>query len=644
MKPIAPLLAILACVVIPGSAAARDTLIRGARVFDGSGAPAVVRDVLVRGDRIVAVAPRLRRATGTTVIDARGLTLIPGLHDLHTHLRSPGYDAPDDLGKAYAGYLLRGVTTVNDFSVSGEMLAPIRQMVASGAVVAPHLQLAVRVGVPGGHGTEYGWGSFFTLQAATPAAAHVAMATALPYKPDMIKVFADGWRYGRDSDLNSMNQPTLAAIVADAHKTGIPVITHTVTLQGDKIAAAAGVDAVGHGVGDALVDEALIASMKAHRTAYIPTLVVYEPQQTRQLEPGETRALTPAESAFEASQAVDRAKPIAAYDATRWAIIQENIRRLKAAGIRIGIGTDAGIEGVYHGPGTIREIGWLTRLGFTPAEALVAATATSADILGQSGDHGRIAPGQRADLVLVAGKPDERIADLWNVARVFVSGREIALAPLRALVAGAAPTPLPVRVMPGPIDTGTRRDGRTDLDTLPVESTDSGIDHSHLDFVQPGSEDPRNIAKPRFLVAQMGAKARPFAQLILPLTPGAIQLADARGFTGVAFDARGNGAYDLLFDSYALSGDAWFRTGFTAGETRRSVHIPFTAFASRDASATLDLARLRALIVRLEGGPGGKAWLQLDNVRFYKDGAPDDHAAPQPAPATRNPQQYNEAN
>ena len=649
MKRIAPLLAILACVVIPGSAAARDTLIRGARVFDGSGEPAVVRDVLVRGDRIVAIGPRLRRATGTTVIDARGLTLIPGLHDLHTHLRSPGYDAPDDLGKAYAGYLLRGVTTVNDFSVSGEMLAPIRQMVApkeagGGAVVAPHLQLAVRVGVPGGHGTEYGWGSFFTLQAATPAAAHVAMATALPYKPDVIKVFADGWRYGRDSDLNSMNQPTLAAIVADAHKAGLPVITHTVTLQGDKIAAAAGVDAVGHGVGDALVDDALIASMKAHRTAYIPTLVVYEPQQTRQLDPGEARALTPAESAFEASQTTDRAKPIAAYDATRWGIMQENIRRLKAAGIRIGIGTDAGIEGVYHGPGTIREIGWLTRLGFTPAEALVAATATSADILGQSGDHGRIAPGQRADLVLIEGKPDERIADLWNVARVFVSGREIALAPLRALVAGTSPTPLPVRVMPGPIDTGTRRDGRTDLDTLPVESTDTGVDHSHLDFVQPGSDDPRSTAKPRFLIAQMGAKARPFAQLILPLTPGAIQLADARGFTGVAFNARGSGAYDLVFDSYALPDDAWFRTGFTAGETRRSVHIPFSTFASRDPRAMLDLARLRALIVRLEGQPGGKAWLQLDNVRFYKDGAPDDHAAPQPAPVARNPQHYNEAN
>lgn len=645
MKWAAAFLALLSMSPVCAAAGPDDAvIIRGARVFDGTGAPATIGDVLLRGDRIVAVGPHLRKPRGARSIDARGLTLIPGLHDLHTHLRSPGYDAPDDLGKAYAGYLLAGVTSVNDYSVSGEMIAPIRQMVASGAVAAPHLELAVRVGVPGGHGTEYGWGAFFTLQAATPAAAHVAMATALPYQPNLIKVFADGWRYGRDSDLNSMNVPTLSAIVADAHKAGLPVITHTVTVQGDRVAAMAGVDAVGHGAGDAPIDDDLIALMKAHHTAYIPTLVVYEPQQTRRFEPDEQRALTPPEAAFEASHAAQSSKPVAAYDAKRWAIMQDNVRRLKAAGVRIGVGTDAGIEGVYHGPGTLREIWWLTKLGFTPAEALVAATATSADILGQSADNGRIAPGQRADLVLIAGRPDDRITDLWKVARVFVSGREIALAPLRALVNGAAPTPLPLHIMPGPIDTGARGDGRTDLDTLPVESTDSGVDHSHLDFVRPGSDDPKSPDRPVFLIAHMGAKPRPFAQLVLPLTQGAVQLADARGFTGVAFDARGSGRYDLLFDSYAINDDDWFRTGFEAGEVRHTFHIPFSAFASRDAKAQLDLTKLRALIVRLEGKPGGKAWLQLDNIRFYRERASDDRSAPLPAPGTRNPQHYSETN
>jgi imidazolonepropionase-like amidohydrolase len=608
--------AIAAAILLTGIGASaapeRPILIRGARVFDGTGAPAVVEDVLVRGDRIVAVGSHLRSA-GAKIIDARGLTLTPGLHDLHTHLRSPAYDAPDDLGKSWAGYLVNGVTSVNDYSVSGEMLQPIREMTGCGGIPAPHLQLAIRLGVPGGHGTEFGWGNFFTLQVATPRAAHAAMAQALPYHPDVIKVFADGWRYGRDADLNSMNEPTLAAIVGDAHAAGLPVITHTVTLEGAKVAAAAGVDSVGHGVGDALVDDELIGLMKAHHTAYIPTLVVYEPQEDRTFDPGEMAVFSPPEQYREKSRMAKVLAPVPAYEAKRWTIMQENIRRLKAAGIRIGIGTDAGIGGVYHGPATLREITWLTRLGFTPAEALVAATSTSAGIIGQDKDHGRIAPGMRADLVLYTGQPDQRIADLWTVARVFVSGREMPLAALRQLRNGATPTPLPVHKMAGPIDTGARSDGRTDLDTLPVESTEAGVDHSHLDYVRPDEGDDKRL----FLVAHMGGRPRPFAQLILPLSRGAIQLADARGFTGIAFEARGAGNYVMLFDSYGIDNDARFKAAFTADATAGEIRIPFSAFAPPEGGPALDLTKLRALIVQLQGDPGGKAWLQLKNVRFY---------------------------
>jgi hypothetical protein len=146
-----------------------------------------------------------------------------------------------------------------------------------------------------------------------------------------------------------------------------------------------------------------------------------------------------------------------------------------------------------------------------------------------------------------------------------------------------------------------------------VESTESGADHSRLEFVRPDE----GAAKRLFLVARMGSAPRPFAQLILPLTPGAIQLADARGFTGVAFDARGTGKYNLLFDSYAIGERDWFEAPFTAGAAAQEIRIPFSAFRSKDADAKLDLARLRALIVQLDGEPGGTAWLELGKVRFY---------------------------
>jgi imidazolonepropionase-like amidohydrolase len=604
-----------ALLALAGAASApaqeRSTLIRGARIFDGTGAPAIVGDVLVRGDRIVATGRAVRAPRGSRIVDARGLTLIPGLHDLHTHLRAPGFDAPDDLPKAYAGYLVNGVTSVNEFSLSPEMFAPVRAMTAPGRIAAPNLQLAARVGVPGGHGTEYGWGRQFTLEAATPRAAKLAMARALPYRPGIIKVFADGWRYGRSPSLNSMNQPTLAAIVEDAHAAGIAVITHTVTLEGAKVAAAAGVDALGHGIGDALVDDELIALMKAGRTAYVPTLVVYEPQEGRTFLPAEWRRLRPQERAREEARLAEQAGSAPPRESPRWTIMRENVRRLKAAGIRVGIGTDAGIGGVYHGSSALREIGWLAKLGFTPAEALAAATSVSADILRQGGGHGRIAPGQRADLVLTGGRPDEDLAHLHDVRRVFVAGREMPLERLERNLAHDRPSPLPVHAMKGPIHTGAGPAGRTDLDTLPVEGTDPGFDHSHLDLAQ----DPGGRL---LLMAGMGAAPQPFAELHLPLTQGSVQLADASGFSGIAFEARGAGDYALLLNSYAIHPRSWFRASFEAGGTRREIRIPFTAFESPLSEARLDPARLRALLFRLEGEPGGGAWLELGQVRFYQ--------------------------
>jgi imidazolonepropionase-like amidohydrolase len=598
--------------------AAPPILIAGARVFDGTGAPARVGDVLVEGDRIVAVGPKLKAPRGAKRIDGRGKTLIPGLHDLHTHLRSPALDAPEDLGKAWAAYLLAGVTTVNDYSVSGEMIAPIRALTSPGGPLwAPHLNQAVRFGVPGGHGTEFGWGHFFTMQAATPRAAHQLTPLALGYDPDVIKVFADGWRYGRDPDLNSMNEPTLAAIVHDAHAAGKPVVTHTVTLEGAKVAASAGVDALGHGVGDAPVDDELIALMRRNGTGYIGTTTVFEPQQTRVFSSGERALFNNDERGNEEAARADNPEPVLAYDSKRWAILNANIRALKAAGIPIGIGTDAGIGGVYHGSSAQREIRILVANGFTPAEALIAATRTSAALMHQEHDHGTIEAGMRADLVLVDGKPDEDIDDLWHIDRVWVGGREAPLAELRKLRDAPGMTPMPVHVMPGPVITGARGDGRTDLDTLPVATTDPGVDHSCLVAHQDEQHDHTGHDHATFLAAQMGAAPRPYVEWVLPLTRGTIEVADASRFAGIELAVRGRGEYHLILESYGLRGESWFRAPFTASATGDVIRIPFSAFVSRDARAKLDLAQLRALRVVLHGETGGTNSLELGAVRFY---------------------------
>ncbi len=169
---------------------------------------------------------------------------------------------------------------------------------------------------------------------------------------------------------------------------------------------------------------------------------------------------------------------------------------------------------------------------------------------------------------------------------------------------------LPRHRMAGPIL--ARAAGRTELGTLPVEGTDSGVDHSHLDIVRDGERT--------LLVAGMGASPEPFAELVLPLTRGAIQLADARGFAGIAIEVRGgSGRYSLLLDSYGVHSRARFRTGVEAGATLRELRLPFAAFRSPEPQAELDLSALRALVLRLHGEPGGTAWLELGRVGFYRD-------------------------
>ena len=108
-------------------------LIRGARVVDGTGAPARVADTLIRGGKIEAVGPGLTVPEGARVVDAAGRTLLPGLFDLHTHLSaSAATGVAGDWLKNLKAYLACGVTTVNDFAPYVEMYAPMRKLLASG--------------------------------------------------------------------------------------------------------------------------------------------------------------------------------------------------------------------------------------------------------------------------------------------------------------------------------------------------------------------------------------------------------------------------------------------------------------------------------------------------------------------------------
>ena len=115
-------------------------VILGARVVDGTGAPARAATVVIRGAKIETVTPDAAVPAGARVIDAAGQTLLPGLFDLHTHLSASAVTGlAGDWGKSLKAYLACGVTTVNDHATYGEMFAPLRQLLAAGTVIGPRL-------------------------------------------------------------------------------------------------------------------------------------------------------------------------------------------------------------------------------------------------------------------------------------------------------------------------------------------------------------------------------------------------------------------------------------------------------------------------------------------------------------------------
>ncbi len=638
----------------------------GATVVDGTAAEPQVATVIIRGDRIAAVGPKAEIPKGARIILADGQTLLPGLFDIHTHLPYSTTSLAPDWPKNLKAYLYCGVTSVADFGSYPEMFEPMRRLIAGGVVEAPHISFAARVSTPGGHGAEGGRGDFFTLEIQTPREARDAIRRVLPYQPDVIKAFTDGWRYNAAPDLTSMNEATLAALVDEAHKNRLKVLTHTVTLERDKIAARAGVDVIDHGAGNADADDELIRLLKQHGTTYASTLAVYEdhrnalasplaqaavepavkemmtaaraaqPAQaaatTRPAPPaprarGTARAAAPASAPRRAgaAPAAPEAPDTAAERARRWQHLTHNVATLYRAGIQLGNGTDAGETATFHGYAALHEMELAVAAGVPPLDAIRAATLNSARALGLERERGSIAPGKLADLVLVRGAPHKNIADIENIARVFFAGREVDRDQLAADIAAPGLTPIPpVKVAellddfePAANAPNTEDALRSKLDTRWMALTDAGADHS-LAIYQRVLRKPGDHALA--VAGHFSVAERPFVAAVLPLAHGGVEPADLRGYRGVSFDVRGDGEYRLVVPTRGLRTSNFFQTVFTAGPAWQTVSLDFALLRQPDQHQPISWTGddALALVFRMEGKPGEQRWLELDNLRLVK--------------------------
>ncbi len=578
------------------SLSAQRLVMTGARVIDGTGAASLgVQAVVVNNGRIESIGRMIKAPAGTPVIDGTGLTLLPGFFDVHTHLlASAGNGTSADWGKNLKSYLVSGVTTVVDLSTYPEQFEPMRRLLAT--MPGPDVMMAARMSSPGGHGAEAGRGDFHTQLVQTPLEARAAVRRIAPYQPGVIKVFTDGWRYGTAVDMTSMNQETLTALVDEAHKFSIKVLTHTVTLAKAKVAARAKVDLIIHGIGDAPFDEEALSLMKANGTAYAETMAVYEPRTGRDVS-------SPLLPLVGVQAATSPSTPVSPALARRWANLANNAKAYQAAGMKLALGTDAGMPGAFHGWATLHEMELLVKAGISPLDAIAAGTSVSAKALGLDGDRGTITEGKRADLVLVEGKPDENITDVFRIKHVIRNGKPVDRDALVKAINQPGPTLMTARPAPELLDDFESE--RSKLDTLWINNTDGGHDHSEMLWQRVKREDGSRALS---IMCRPSHKASPECTMVLPLAKGSVEPVDASAWSAVEFEARGDGSYQLEAPTRSNPRRAW-KSEFTATPQWSKVKLPLGDL-KRDEMLNLEF------VIRRQAGD--EAWLELDNIRFAK--------------------------
>ena len=163
------------------------------------------------------------------------------------------------------------------------------------------------------------------------------------------------------------------------------------------------------------------------------------------------------------------------------------------------------------------------------------------------------------------------------------------------------------------IDDFESADGRSSIDTLWVNSTDSGVDATKMLF---GRIARKGGGHALSVTARMSEKDRAFGRADIPLSRGAIEPVDAGAFRGVRFDARGDGDYQLIVSAYGAPN---FQAPFKASPQWRTIRIDFSSFRQPQAqSVPWPGDKLRMLSFEIARPAGSFAWLEIDNLRFYR--------------------------
>lgn len=403
-----------------GAAQGPTLLLTAARMVDVVTGRMVERPaILIEYGRIRAVGQQgsLAVPEGVRTLDLGGLTLVPGLIDMHVHLTSdPRISRVDrflmtdsfwpHVGAANARKMLAaGFTTVRNVGSADFNDVGLKQAIEAGHVVGPRIVPATyALGATGGH-CDSSWLPPSLSQpsrgaADGPEAFRAKVREMRKFGAEVIKVCATGGVFSRNTEVGQqqMREEELRAVVEEARLWGLRTAAHAHGTSGIKAAIRAGITTIEHA---SLIDEEGIRLAKANGTFL--SMDIYNTEFTQ----AEGRKYGVLEDNLRKDREVADAQ-------------REGFRRAHAAGVKMVFGSDAGVMPHEQAP---RQFAVMVRHGMRPLEALRAATVNAAEALGRERDLGAIAPGRLADIVAVDGDPLADVTALER-ARVVLKGGE----------------------------------------------------------------------------------------------------------------------------------------------------------------------------------------------------------------------------
>jgi imidazolonepropionase-like amidohydrolase len=408
----------------PGQSPGRIVL-KAARVFTStSEKPLSPGMVVVEGDHIAQVGQNLAVPAGAQVIDLGDATLLPGFIDSHVHMAmemgddyyrdfyANSFRFPAETALYAAKYarltLDAGFTTVRDLGSGDFVSLGLRNAINAGIAVGPRMLIANHgIGSTAGHADAPPYPPDRVHPAGTiegvcngPAQCREAVRYQIKYGADVIKFMPSGGVLSPADpvDVPELTQEEINAVVTEAHAWKRKVAAHCHGDEAAKMAIAAGVDSIEHGT---FLKDDTLKQMKDKGIYLVPTLFAGDWVGER----------------------ADKFPPaIAAKARAASAGVQSMFQRAVKIGVKIAFGTDSAVE--PHGLNA-REFAIMVRNGMTPAQALIAATASGADLLGLADRIGTLEPGKLADLVAVPGDPLQDIRQTEKVSFVMQGGRVV---------------------------------------------------------------------------------------------------------------------------------------------------------------------------------------------------------------------------